>query len=679
MAFRISRILVPLVLAITLTACQHIETTRSDATESTAKPAKKTASKPKAKAKTTQTVSTRAPAKPAPATPTPAKPVRSGPPKGKVAYSANYDAELRTIVDLAKQNRWEEADARASALYAMDPKDSAIARVYKWVQSEGPKRREKALEDQIGDVSTRGTRFNPTLESIITEKKSEGLPPRSELREAIEHIKETPYIPETFGKTIQAKGTLEDFRSEKGRMAKILDKEIEVHLDNVSLENIIFNVGQAEGINFVADKSIPAFQQKLSVNMKNAKLVEFLDYVSRNMGLRFQVGDDLIWITDGKDPTKLNEVTRFYRLRRGFILPAQFGISDAEKKTTTAPNNVVTVTEVQRFENFVRDGASRETSIEKAIKNFFTGKYQIDYERNTIMAQGTEDQLRLLEKIIETLDKPIQQVFIEARFITVTESTFLQLGVAWETGRNPLTSARVPTDYTGLAPAVVGAGLENTWFGLLSRKSLSATLTAIDQSGESETLSSPRLTLVNNLPATLRDGKNQFYYEEYKVNNVVGAQTSASSVVPDGKPVRLTSGVSLNVLASIGGDGRSIQLALNPEVSEDVQMVTFATVVDRDDQGRIASSFDIKLPQARKQSLATRVSVKSGQTVVMGGVLQREQRHFVEGVPVLSRIPLIGAAFRRRTEIDNPRYLLVFVTATLLAEDGRFILSPEAE
>ena len=81
----------------------------------------------------------------------------------------------------------------------------------------------------------------------------------------------------------------------------------------------------------------------------------------------------------------------------------------------------------------------------------------------------------------------------------------------------------------------------------------------------------------------------------------------------------------------------------------------------------------------RTQTLATRVVVKSGQTVVMGGVLEREQRTFVESVPVLSSIPLIGAAFRRRTEIDQPRYLLVFVTATLLSESGEFIVSPDSE
>jgi type IV pilus assembly protein PilQ len=597
---------------------------------------------------------------------------------GSSAVSSEYDAELRSIIDLARRNKWEEAESRISALYAADPRDSSVERVYNWVKTEGPKRREKALEDKIRNVNAKDSRFNPTLWSVLSESKNKGLPPRSDLREAIENIKATPYIPEAFGKTIQAKGPAEDFNTDKGKMAAILDKEIEVHLDNVTLENIVFNVGQSEGINFIADKSIPAFQQKLSVNMKNVKLSEFLNYVSRNMGVQFQVGGDLIWIVDGKDTNKVQMETRFYRLRKGLILPAQFGISDAVKTTVTA-NNITTATEVQKYENFVRDGASKEPSIESAIRMFCHGlKYQIDLERNVIVARGTQQQLEVLEKIIKEFDKPIQQVLIEARFITVEEPMFLQLGVAWETGRNSADTSRTATDYTGLA-SNVGLGYQESWYGVLGRASLSATLSAIDQSGESEVLSAPRVTLINNLPATISDGKIQYFYEQYTVTQQILANRSVSSLVPQGKPTKLTSGVTLDVLASVGGDGRSVMLALRPKVAQDVKLITFATITDRDDSGNISSTFDIKLPEKSEQSLATRVVVKSGQTVVMGGVSQREQRTFVESVPVLGNIPFIGAAFRRRTEIDNPRYLLIFVTATLLSENGEYMVNADAE
>ena len=147
-------------------------------------------------------------------------------------------------------------------------------------------------------------------------------------------------------------------------MAKILDKEISVHLDNVTLESLIFNVGPAEGINFVADKSLPAFAQKLSFNADRVRVREFLDFLSRNYDLQFQIGQDLIWIVDATDKTKVQEETRFYRLRKGFVLPAQYGATELVQVRTTA-NNVTTTTETQKIDKFVNDGTPETPSIEK--------------------------------------------------------------------------------------------------------------------------------------------------------------------------------------------------------------------------------------------------------------------------------------------------------------------------
>jgi type II secretory pathway component GspD/PulD (secretin) len=207
---------------------------------------------------------------------------------------------------------------------------------------------------------------------------------------------------------------------------------------------------------------------------------------------------------------------------------------------------------------------------------------------------------------------------------------------------------------------------------------LTATISALEQSGESQTLSAPRLTVLNNRPATISDGKVQYYYEEYAVKQTVQQYYTASSFVPSGKPTKITAGAELNVMASVSGDGKSILLALNPRVNTDVQLVRYATLTDfQGGVSNLTSTFDINLPQYRTQELMTRVAVKSGDTVVMGGVLERQRSTMVESVPVLGDIPLLGALFRRRTEVDTPRYLLVFVTATIVKDNGEFLVYEE--
>ena len=111
---------------------------------------------------------------------------------------------------------------------------------------------------------------------------------------------------------------------------------------------------------------------------------------------QFQVGDELVWVVDAKDPKKMMEETRFYRLRKGFVLPAQFGSEDVLRTTVTV-NNVSTVNETQKFKKFVNDEAPTTPSLEKAMKELFAGsKYMIDYERNLVVARGTPEQLSVL-------------------------------------------------------------------------------------------------------------------------------------------------------------------------------------------------------------------------------------------------------------------------------------------
>jgi type IV pilus assembly protein PilQ len=618
-----------------------------------------------------------------PPPPPPGEAVEIGPPPkpAKIKYSPAYDKEVEEVLALAKANQWEEARLKAFTLFQKEPKNPILARLHSWVEQEAQQRREQALEDKIRVVDSKNSAFNPTIPSLLTEKKDRGLPARKDVRDAVSRIDNAPYVPESYGKTLHEQGPLFEFESTKGRMFKVLEKEVTIHLDNVPLETVLINLSQTAGINIVADKSIPALKQVLSVNLDKVKLAEFLRYVGRNYELQFQIGDELVWVVDAKDPKRLMEETRFYRLRKGFVLPAEFGSQDVNRAVVTA-NNVSTTTETTKYTKFVNDSAPTMPSLELAIKSLFVGsKWMIDYERNLVVAKGTPEQLEVLEKIIREFDQPIQQVLIEARFVTISKPAYLQLGALWETGRASSTNSRAPEDFTGLINpqdiAGLGIGIQHTFTKVLGAEGLSATISALEQTGESQTLSAPRLTVLNNRPATINDGLVQYYYEEYAVKSTVQQYYTASSFVPSGKPTKITAGAELNVMASISGDGKSIVLALNPKINSNVELVKYATLTDYLGNNQ-QSTFDINLPQYRTEELSTRMVVNSGETVVMGGVLERERSTFVEAVPVLGNLPWLGTFFRRRTEVDTPRYLLIFVTATIVKDTGEFLVYDEA-
>ncbi|SVA51889.1 uncharacterized protein METZ01_LOCUS104743, partial [marine metagenome] len=414
----------------------------------------------------------------------------------RVEYSAAYDRELESIFRLSEKGKWEEAEAEVGLLLQRHPDDATLLRIGAWVATQKTLLRQQAIEDRIRTIDAKQTGMNPSIRDVWKDNKSRGLPPRKDIRDALEMIQAEPYIPENFGTKITKQGFLFDARSELGRMSGLLDNTVSIQSDEQTVKDILFDIGGKEGINFVADQGLAPLQQKLTLNLDRVKLGELLGYISRNAGVQFQVGEDLIWVIDGKASKELIEQTRFYRLRKGFMMPAQFGPEETTLVTVKPAKGPTTTTETAKYKMFVNDSIMKRPSIEDAIGRFFKGpEYMIDYERNLIVATGTPAQFEVLERIIEEFDRPIQQVLIEARFITISEASFLDLGFRWASS----VAGNPPQDQTGIGNGALSSeeGLltritfknvfkENS---ILSNADLSAALTALEQSGESQLLS----------------------------------------------------------------------------------------------------------------------------------------------------------------------------------------------
>ena len=236
----------------------------------------------------------------------------------------------------------------------------------------------------------------------------------------------------------------------------------------------------------------------------------------------------------------------------------------------------------------------------------------------------TPEQFEVLERIIEEFDRPIQQVLIEARFITISEAAFLDIGFRWASS----IAGSPSLDQTGIGGGALGMGeglltritFQNVFkeSSILSNADLSAALTALEQSGESRLLSAPRLTLLNNRPGSISDGEVNYYFEQFTVEETITSIGNSNSfslsgrMVPTGKPSKITAGVSLEVVASIGGDGQSILLALHPVVNQNVRYVSLKGQTI-EEVTKDKDRFEIFLPQWRTQELATRVVVGSGE------------------------------------------------------------------
>ncbi|MBR4417194.1 MAG: hypothetical protein IKS67_10505, partial [Victivallales bacterium] len=81
----------------------------------------------------------------------------------------------------------------------------------------------------------------------------------------------------------------------------------------------------------------------------------------------------------------------------------------------------------------------------------------------------------------------------------------------------------------------------------------------------------------------------------------------------------------------------------------------------------------IKLPRTNEQMIATSVEVESGETVVLGGLLEQTKSKEVRKIPLLGDLPLVGFLFRRTIKTYEPKNLLIFVTARIINNRGEFV------
>jgi type IV pilus assembly protein PilQ len=230
-------------------------------------------------------------------------------------------------------------------------------------------------------------------------------------------------------------------------------------------------------------------------------------------------------------------------------------------------------------------------------------------------------------------------------------------------------------------------GLNLTYQGLLTDPMFQATLHAIQTSGKGRTLSVPRVTALNNREAKIRIGEDFRYFEQYDLRSVNTNERDSNNnpitrteLVPVGTPTLQELGIELTVTPSVGADRRSITLKTTPKITsfERFEYYTASSSSGSGNSSQTNGTGMLKLPIFKTSEVDTEVIAQSGDTIVMGGLISSTEGKTVNGIPILSSIPLIGRLFQSEGVNETKANLLIFVTATILSDRGENLI-PEDE
>ncbi|WP_282677312.1 DNA uptake porin HofQ [Serratia marcescens] len=266
------------------------------------------------------------------------------------------------------------------------------------------------------------------------------------------------------------------------------------------------------------------------------------------------------------------------------------------------------------------------------------GSVLADKRTNTLLLRDTAPILTQLKKRITEMDAPLAQVQLAAHIVTINRESLRELGVRWG-----LAADDRPT--RPLRPGNVGVNLPlergavNAGFHLarISGRLLSLELTALEQENQVEIIASPRLLTAHLQTASIKQG-TEIPYE-------VSSGASGATAIEFKEAV-----LGMEVTPKVLPDGR----------------ITLTLHISQNMPGRAISRGAGEALTIDKQEIKTQITVKSGETLVLGGIFQRHSGKTADKMPGLGDAPLLGGLFRQSGAQQKKRELVIFITPTLI-------------
>ncbi|HEX7628774.1 MAG TPA: secretin N-terminal domain-containing protein, partial [Candidatus Methylomirabilis sp.] len=287
----------------------------------------------------------------------------------------------------------------------------------------------------------------------------------------------------------------------------------------------------------------------------------------------------------------------------------------------------------------------------------------VDDRTNKLIIRETAGALAKMKDLLLQLDKPTPQVLIEARLVEATRNFSQSLGIEWgfsgDAALRNLQAAPVSifssSVGTGLLPPVAAGGLPlaismpastptaavgviaNALFS--NRLALGVRISAGEAEGKARTLSAPKVATLDNQEAEIKQGQ----------------QVPYTTVDSSGRTV-------------IAFADAFIRLKVTPHITND-RRVSMKVEAERSFPGDVVNYSGGFVYPINTRKATTNVLVANGSTIVIGGLLQTDERWGESRVPWLSKVPMLGALFKNTSIGPEQKVeLLIFLTPTILEE-----------
>ncbi|WP_231130457.1 type IV pilus secretin PilQ [Burkholderia cepacia] len=414
------------------------------------------------------------------------------------------------------------------------------------------------------------------------------------------------------------------------------DRRISLNLHGVSLAAAFDAFARFTGLNIVVGEQV---RGTVTLRLNNVRWRDAFDTLLDTHGLAMSRRGNVIWVTPAAE-LAARERERFEAHARA---------ADLEPLASrTFVLHYPRAPDVQRL----LAGATGQRLLSKR------GAAAADPRTNLLFVTDLAPRLDQIASLIDAIDRPSRQVRIEARIVEGEQGFSRNLGArlalrareraaaadgaAFTAGtRNALDLAGRPLG--GFEAATAGF----TLFAAPLSRVLDVELSALEAQGRGQIVSSPRVVTADRVKAIVEQG-SELPYQAKVGNGVSGVQFRRAT----------------------------LKLEVEPQITPDGRVVLDLDVT-KDSVGEPTAAG----PAIHTKHVQTRVEVENGGTVAIGGIYEQLNRNDVTRVPLLGKIPILGALFRHRAQRDQRSELVVFITPTVVDArcDARGMGSADAE
>ncbi|MCM8757609.1 MAG: type IV pilus secretin PilQ [Candidatus Omnitrophica bacterium] len=452
-------------------------------------------------------------------------------------------------------------------------------------------------------------------------------------------------------------------------------ENITLDFKEADIRNVLKIIAMKAGINIVAT---PEVMGTVSIRLENVPWQKALEVILKTYGFAYERVGNIITVAPIEKLTNLKKqeselyqiqptITEVFHLKYIDALDAKKAL-----EPQLSPRGKITVLEMTGQAGWEFGGEELGKRKRVAEERLARSKVLIISDIPAVIDR--------LKEVIDKIDIKPQQVLIEARIMEVNRDRLKDIGFDIGTGTSGASGyATAPTDIglssegkktlggrnlgSEFTPSIFTpqegittfpgtypykAGLELI-FKKLTGTEFEAILHALEEDIHTNVLSAPRIMALNNQEATILIGTRYPIIKKEYTTTTAGASTVSGESLDYYQDI----GIQLNVVPQIGADNY-INMVIHPAVTD------YTTTKGTNEY-----------PIIETREAETRILMKDGETVVIGGLLKDVKKKQIIGIPFLNKIPILGILFKREI-VDTAKIdLLIFITARIVKE-GEF-------